>query len=41
MDVLYLFMPHNDGNTVKKFQLSIFYRGQEIHVSPIDEKIQK
>ena len=33
MDVLYLFMLHNDGNIVKKFQPSIFYRGQEIHVS--------
>ena len=29
MDVLYLFMPHNDGNINKKFQTSIFYRDKK------------
>ena len=34
MDVLYLIMPHIDGNVDKKFQPSIFYRNRKNHVSP-------
>ena len=34
MDILYLNMLHNNGNTDKKFQLSVFYGSQVKHVFP-------